>query len=271
MLADLPTLLGLPYDAGSTFARGAAAGPSAIRTALHSGATNLWTEDGRDLSATLQDAGDAAFAPGGDALGEMRSRVADLLAVPCIPICLGGDHTVTLPVLRAMHAARGAFSVLHVDAHPDLYPDFEGDRYSHASPFARAMEEGLVARLVQVGLRTINSIQRAQMTRFGVEVIDMPSWRAGTRPQLTGPLYVSIDLDGIDPAFAPGVIHREPGGLTSSEVIGILQSLTCRVLGADIVELAPARDPAGITAPLAAKLVKEVAALMLRGREETLR
>ena len=231
----------------------------------------MWTEDGRDLSETLQDAGDAAFAPGGDALGEMRSRVAGLLAVPCIPICLGGDHTVTLPVLRAMHAAHGAFSVLHIDAHPDLYPDFEGDRYSHASPFARAMEEGLVAHLVQVGLRTINSIQRAQMTRFDVEVIDMPSWRAGTRPHLAGPLYISIDLDGIDPAFAPGVIHREPGGLTSSEVIGILQSLTCRVLGADIVELAPARDPAGITAPLAAKLVKEIAALMLRGREKTLR
>lgn len=260
----VPTILGIAYDGGSSFSRGAAAGPAAIRSALASDATNMWSEDGRDISVHLQDAGDVVMEQGVFELDAIESAVAKLLSEGRTPIALGGDHSVTLPVLRAMRRLRGGFDVLHIDAHPDLYPDFAGQLYSHASPFARALEEELLERLVQVGVRTVTDVQRAQMNRFGVEVIDMKAWRSGVRPSLEEPLYLSIDLDGIDPAYAPGVIHREPGGLTSSEVIGILQSLRGRVIGADIVELAPANDPAKITAPLAAKLVKEVAAAMLR-------
>ncbi len=125
------------------------------------------------------------------------------------------------------------------------------------------MEEGLAQRLVQVGIRTMNGVQSAQAERFGVDVIDMRDWAGGRRPDVWGPVYVSIDLDAFDPAFAPGVSHREPGGLTPREVIEIIQRLDGPIVGADVVELNPSRDPADITAPLAAKLVKELAARML--------
>jgi arginase family enzyme len=153
--------------------------------------------------------------------------------------------------------------VLHLDAHADLYEDFEGDRYSHACPFARVMEEGLAGRLVQVGIRTLNRHQRAQADRYGVEVIDMRAWSAGVRPELGGPVYLSLDLDALDPAFAPGVSHWEPGGLSVREVITLIQGIGGRLVGADIVEYNPARDPTGVTAAVAAKLVKEIASRMV--------
>jgi len=154
--------------------------------------------------------------------------------------------------------------VLHVDAHPDLYDEFEGDRFSHACPFARIMEEGLARRLVQVGIRTTNGHQRAQAERYKVEVIDMRAWARGERPSLDGPVYVSIDLDGIDPAHAPGVSHREPGGLTVRDVIGLVQNVFGTIVGADVVEFNPSQDVGGLTAHVAAKLVKEIASTMLK-------
>lgn len=260
----IPTLLGIPFDAASSFLRGAAAGPAAIRAALHSPSSNLWTESLRDLGApgALADAGDVALSPS-DWRGPVEQAVEELAARGRRVIALGGDHAVSYPLIRATARAHGAFSVLHLDAHPDLYPEFEGDRYSHACPFARVMEEGLAERLVQVGIRTMNGVQQAQAERYGVEVIDMRAWSGGRRPDVRGAVYLSIDLDVVDPAFAPGVSHREPGGLTAREVIDLIQRVAGPIVGADIVELNPSRDPAEITAPLAAKLVKELAARML--------
>jgi arginase len=156
--------------------------------------------------------------------------------------------------------------VLQVDAHPDLYAEFEGDRYSHASPFARIMEEGLAERLVQVGIRTMNGHQREQADRYGVEVIDMRAWVTGARPEVSGPVYVSIDMDALDPAFAPGVSHREPGGLSVRDVLTVIQSLPGPIVGADVVEFNPSEDPVGLTGPVCAKVVKEVASKMLETR-----
>jgi arginase family enzyme len=150
-----------------------------------------------------------------------------------------------------------------IDAHPDLYDAFEGDRYSHACQFARIMEERLARGLWQVGIRTMTGHQREQAARFGVEVIDMRRWARGERPEVRGPVYVSIDLDGIDPAFAPGVSHPEPGGLTVREVLEILRTLDGPFVGADVVELNPRRDTDARTAGVAAKLVKELAARMV--------
>ena len=154
-------------------------------------------------------------------------------------------------------------TILHVDAHPDLYDEYDGDRLSHACPFARIMEEGLARRLVQVGIRTMNAQQRAQADRCGVEVIDMRAWSGGARPAVEGPVYISIDLDGIDPAHAPGVSHREPGGLSVRDVLDLVQRTNGPLVGADVVELNPRRDPEGVTAIVAAKLVKELAGRML--------
>src|SRR5213079_477683 len=114
-------------------------------------------------------------------------------------------------------------------------PEFEGDRYSHACPFARIMEERLADRLVQVGIRTLTAVQRVQAERYGVEVIDMRAWVAGRRPTLR------------EPVFAPGVSHREPGGLTVREVLTVLQGLSVPLVAADIVEFNPAQDPSGMT------------------------
>jgi agmatinase len=168
---------------------------------------------------------------------------------------------VSFPVVAGLARVHGPINILHFDAHPDLYQDFEGDPLSHASPFARIMEAGLAARLVQVGIRTLNRHCREQAQRFGVEVIEMHDFDAGRVPIPQAPLYISIDLDALDPAFAPGVSHHEPGGLSSRELLRVLHRVEHRIVGADIVELNPSRDSHGVTATLAAKLVKELAAL----------
>ncbi len=263
-----PTLLGLPYDASSSFLHGAATAPPLIRQALHSPAGNLWTELGVDL-ATDGLLGDAGDVPLGTSSAEVRAKIEDavrtVLESGARPIVLGGDHSITYPVIRAERWSHPHLSVLHFDAHPDLYPEFAGDRYSHACPMARVMEERLADQLVQVGIRTMTAVQRAQAERFGVEVIDMRAWVAGQRPVPRQPVYVSIDVDGFDPAFAPGVSHREPGGLTVRDVLSVLQGLPVPIVGADIVEFNPQQDPTGLTASVCAKLVKELAGKMIAG------
>lgn len=259
-------LLGLPTDANSSYRRGAAGGPAAVRAALASPAGNTSTETGADLAApgAFADQGDVTLAGDPGDVGRIESAVRAVLERGQVPILLGGDHSVTYPVLRAVAARHGPPAVLHVDAHPDLYDVFEGNRLSHACPFARVLEEGLASRLVQVGIRTMNAHQREQARRFGVEVVPVDTFDAATAPLPRGPVYVSIDLDGLDPAFAPGVAHPEPGGLSVREVLRLLHRLEGPLLGADVVELWPEADRDGATARVAAKLVKELAGIALR-------
>lgn len=262
-----PTLIGLPYDASSSFLRGPASAPPRIRDELYSSQSNGCAESGFHVlgASGLIDAGDLALPNTADARSLIESGIRALLDGGGRPLSLGGDHSVTYPVLRALGPRVPDLTILQIDAHPDLYADFEGDRFSHACPFARIMEEKLATHLVQVGIRTMNAHQRAQAERYGVRVIDMRAWVAGERPELRGPLYLSIDMDGLDPAFVPGVSHREPGGLTVREVVTMVQSLPGPIVGADVVELNPAQDPSGASAAVAAKLVREVASRMLEG------
>jgi arginase len=262
MNALQPTLIGLPYDASSSYHRGPGQAPAAIRAALGCPSTNAWSEALRDMSQ-LADVGDLVLPESSEARGLIEQGIQRVLNQGGLPIALGGDHSVTYPILRALGPRYSDLTILHFDAHPDLYQDFEGDPYSHACPFARIMEEGLAQRLVQVGIRTMNGHQRQQADRFGVEVIDMRAWTAGARPSLQGPIYISIDMDAFDPAFAPGVSHCEPGGLSSREVITLIQNVPGPLVGADVVEFNPSHDTLGITAPLCAKLVKELASRML--------
>lgn len=259
-------LIGVPWDENSSFLRGAALAPPRVRQALHSGETNLCAEDGADLSREPRwlDLGDLDLGSGGVAIEQIEAAMASLLQRDARVQSLGGDHAITYPIVRAYGAKYSGLTILHLDAHPDLYDEFEGSRLSHACPFARILEEKLAARLVQVGVRTMNPHQRAQAERFGVEVIDMRRWQPGLDLDLDGPLYVSIDLDVLDPAFAPGVSHHEPGGLTVREVLRLLQELRAPVVGVDIVELNQHRDLVGCTAMVAAKLLKEVTSVMLR-------
>jgi agmatinase len=258
-------LLGVPYDAASSFRRGAAAAPGHIRRALASSAGNSWSEQLVDISApsVLYDAGDVPIGEG-DVRGMIDAGVMRVLAADARPIVLGGDHSITFPSVRAVSRTVDRLTVLHVDAHSDLYDSFDGDRYSHACPFARIMEEKLAARLVQVGIRTLTRHQREQADRFQVEVIDMRAWESGARPVIGSheTVYLSVDMDGIDPAFAPGVSHPEPGGLTVREVVSLIQRLDAPLVAADVVECNPEVDLTGITSYVAAKLVKEIAAAM---------
>jgi agmatinase len=260
--------LGLPLDENSSFMRGSALAPPLIREALTSGSSNLSTELGVDLDAEPRwiDAGDLTLSTGVAALDEIEAAVARVLERGARVLSLGGDHSVTYPILRAYARSYPRLTILHLDAHPDLYDEFEGNRYSHASPFARIMEEGLATRLVQVGIRTMSPPQRLQVERFGVEVVEMRDVRPGLDLGLEGPLYLSIDLDALDPAFAPGVSHHEPGGLTTREVLGIVHAIDAPLVGADVVEYNPRRDVVGMTAMLAAKLAKEIAGRMLERR-----
>jgi arginase len=263
--APPPRLIGIPYDASSSFLRGAAEAPTAIRAALRSSHWNSATELGPDLadSETLNDGGDVALSAGSTERDEIEIAISEVLAGGWRPLVLGGDHSITYPVLRAMSQSHPALTILHLDAHPDLYEDFEGDRFSHACPFARIMEERLAQRLVQVGIRTINPHQRRQAQRYGVELIEMRSWETGARPKVDGPVYLSVDVDVLDPAFAPGVSHREPGGLSVRDVLSIIQQTGGAVVGADLVEYNPRQDIGGATAVVAAKIVKEIAGRMI--------
>jgi arginase len=258
-------ILGVPYDASSSFRRGPARAPARIREALWSPAGNSWTEPLVDISSAsvLIDAGDVAL-DATDPRGSIQAGVERIIATNVRPIVLGGDHSITYPIVRGVRRTSAPLTIIHVDAHTDLYDEFDGDRFSHACPFARIMEEGLATRLVQIGIRTLTKHQREQADRFGVEIIDMRAWSRGTRPDISRneTIYLSIDLDGIDPAFAPGVSHPEPGGLTVREVLSLIQGLEAPMTAADIVECNPDADPSGVTSHVAAKLLKEIAAAM---------
>ena len=215
---------------------------------------NLYTEGGADLSGRFTDFGDFQVAE----YFEIEFLSQTHLERGQKLFTLGGDHSITYPILRALHSKYPKLDVLQIDAHPDLYDLYEGDPYSHACPFSRIMEEGLGSRLVQVGIRTLNAHQREQASRFGVEMYPMQNLPLTQPLRFSNPVYISLDMDALDPAFAPGVSHREPGGLSTREVISLLQNLEGEVVGADLVEYNPSQDPDGITAFVGAKLMKEL-------------
>lgn len=259
-------LIGLPTDCNSSFARGPAAAPAAIRAALWSDRGNLAAEDGQEIGHDflLEDRGDLPLTETPDDDAIIRNAVTESLSAGAMPILLGGDHAVSFPIVQAIAAKHGPVNILHFDAHPDLYDDFEGNPRSHASPFARILETGLCRRLVQVGIRTLNRHCREQAARFGVEIVPIADFTPGMVPVLDGPLYISLDLDGLDPSEAPGVSHPEPGGLRVREVLSVLHAQTGQIVGADVVELNPRFDANDRTAILAAKLVREIAATASR-------
>ena len=259
-----PTLLGIPFDANSSYKRGAAEAPPLIRDALASDASNMWTELGIDVGAegAYKDAGELNFG-GEEPFPAIERAVDALLEKRQRPVCLGGDHSITYPIVRALGRRFKDLTLIHFDAHPDLYDDFQGNRHSHASPFARIMEEKLAKRLIQVGIRTMNPQQKKQAERFKVEIFEIGRKRALEEVKTWCPVYVSFDMDVLDPAFAPGVSHREPGGMSVREVLEHLHSITATIVGADIVEYNPSRDVSELTGTVAGKILKELLGKML--------
>jgi agmatinase len=258
--------MGIPYDGQSSYLRGAAEAPAKIREALHCPASNDWTEIGVDLGVAgiYGDAGDLELRDA-DAFAAIEAAVGSLLEQAKRPVLLGGDHAITYPIVKAFARKYSELTIFHFDAHPDLYDEFEGNRFSHACPFARIMEVGLAKRLLQVGIRTINGHQREQAGRFAVEVVEMRALAALERMKSAGPVYITFDMDVLDPAFAPGVSHREPGGMSVREAIAHLHAIGGEIVGADVVEYNPVQDIAGVTATVAAKIVKEILGMMIAG------
>ena len=260
------SLLGIPHDENSSYMRGPAEAPPLVRRELLSDAYSLWTETGFNLGAAggLVDHGDVQFEGAADAWDVIDRSVGRAMEPGHPLICIGGDHAITHPILRAVRRGQPKLTIVHIDAHCDIYDAYQGNPRSHASPFARIMEQKLADRLIQIGIRTNNDEHREQARRFGVEVIEAGRCSGPLQLNLTTPVYVSLDIDGLDPAFAPGVSHREPGRLSTRQVIDLLHAIDQPIVAADLVEFNPRCDISNQTALVAAKLLKEIAGMMIK-------
>lgn len=253
-------ILGIPFDEKSSFLRGSSQAPQAIRDASTDKAINAWTE----LNINLEDDTSVVDLGDIDVSGEfseiflrLEAMVSEILKRNAVPIVLGGDHSITFPVVKAFAKQFPTLDILHFDAHPDLYEELYGDRFSHACPFARILEEGLVNRLVQVGIRAATGQHREKAAEYGVQMIEMRNVQDVHDLNFSNPLYISFDLDVLDPAFAPGVSHHEPGGLSTRQVIHIIHGVKADIVGMDVVEANPDRDNEGITSAAAVKIIME--------------
>lgn len=260
-------IIGVPFDEKSSYLRGAAAGPEAVRRISTGKCYNPDTELGVDLAeeTTLVDLGDVDTS--GDMLktfASIEERVWQVASSGAVPIIIGGDHSISYPALKAVAKKYKKLDLLHLDAHQDLYEDLYGDRLSHACPMARVLEDGLVKNMVQVGVRSMTPEQKALARKYRVKTIEAREFDSGMKLEFKNPLYISLDLDVFDPAFAPGVSHHEPGGLTPRQILDLIHNLKARIVAFDLVELNPSRDVSEITAALAFKLIKEIAGKIVK-------
>jgi guanidinobutyrase len=268
--------VGVPFDLGTSNRSGARFGPRGIRNeSAMIRPYNMWTRISPFDSLQIADIGDVAI----NTFNLLKSvdiieRAYDQIAAHgAAPFTLGGDHTIVLPILRALAKKHGPVGVVHIDAHADVNDVMFGEKIAHGTPFRRLVEEKLVEpnRVVQIGLRT---------TGYAADDFDWPRqqgfrvvqaedcWHKSLTPLMEevreqlgdeGPVYISFDIDGLDPAFAPGTGTLEPGGLTSAQAFEIVRG--CRglnIIGGDLVEVSPAYDHGGITATLAANLLYEM-------------
>jgi agmatinase len=287
--ARLPTLdqvsaadvgiLGIPFDGGTSYRSGARFGPQAVRAAskllrpFHPG---LGVEP--FASQQVADAGDVACTPFdiGAAVATMEASAIELQGRAGRIVAIGGDHTIALPLLRAAARQHGPVALVHFDAHLDTWDTYFGAPVTHGTPFRRAREEGLLldGHSVHVGIRAslYSNDDLPRDRQLGFETISAAELDttgiSGVAEQIAArvrgaPLYVSVDIDVLDPAHAPGTGTPEAGGLSSRELLGILRRMAgLGIIGADVVEVSPPYDHAEITALAAAHVVYELLALM---------
>ena len=284
--------VGVPFDLGTSNRSGTRLGPRQIRaeSALIR-PYNMATRAAPFDSLRVADVGDIAINPYSlhDSITRIEDGASALIANGCRPITLGGDHTITLPLLRAMHKRHGKVGLVHVDAHSDINDTMFGENIAHGTTFRRAVEEGLLDchRVAQIGLRgsgyTAEDFDWSRAQGFRVVPVE-ECWFRSLAPLMRevveqlgdGPVYLSFDIDGVDPAFAPGTGTPEVGGLTAPQALEIIRGLRgLNLVGADVVEVSPPYDPYGTTALLAANLAFEMLCVMpgvlYRERESTFR
>jgi agmatinase len=277
-------VLGIPFDTATSFRSGARFGPEAIRSAstllrpYHPGLDV-------DVFATLSavDGGDLAITPGNAqrSAQQIDGALRPVVEAGIVPIVLGGDHSIVLGELRAQAAVHGPVGLVLLDAHADTWEHYYGERYFHGTPFRRALEEGLLdpARSLLAGMRgglyAPSDLDEPRAMGFeiipGDELVTLRPAEYSSRVRARagdGPLFVSFDIDVLDPAFAPGTGTPEVGGLTGREALGFLRSLAgLRFGGADVVEVSPPYDSAGQTTALhAAAVAYELLALLAVAR-----
>ena len=272
-------LVGVPFDGGTSYRPGARFGPAAVRQG-----SRLLRPFNPAVGALpfelaqVVDAGDVTCTPFGPeaAVAQIEAAAATLLAGGGRLVAIGGDHTVALPLLRATAARHGPLALVHFDAHLDTWDVYFGQRFTHGSPFRRAWEEGLLSRdhCTHVGLRgplytgtdlvDDAGMGFAQITADEVGERGVPAVAAGVLERVgDAPLYVSVDIDVLDPAHAPGTGTPEAGGLSSRELLSLVRRLApARIVGADVVEVSPAYDHAEITAIAAAHVIYELLTAM---------
>ena len=262
-------VFGVPFDEKSSYKKGTSKGPQAIRAASTGEAINSWTESGVTLEeeTIIVDLGDLEVSGSfWDVFAKIERQIEEILEKGAVPVVMGGDHSLSYPIVKAFAPKYDSLDILHFDAHPDLYDELYGDRYSHACPFARIIEEGHVASLVQVGIRAATGQHRTTARKHGVRMIEMNNIDQAMALNFSNPLYISFDMDVLDPAFAPGVSHHEAGGLSTRQAIDMLHALKGTIVGLDVVELNPDRDPLGITAAAAVKIIMEVIGKIVASR-----
>lgn len=273
-------ILGVPYDSSTSNRAGTRFGPRAIREQ----SLLLWGYNNVQQVAPFQelklvDLGDCAVIPVDVCAthASVEAAARNVLTEGAALVTLGGDHSITLPLLRAHHAKHGPVAVIHFDAHPDTWDsEYPGHKYSHGTPFVRAIEEGLIDRdaYVQIGIRgpTGGPQDYVDAVGLGARMITLEEFRSRDVPGILSelkarvgdrPTYVTLDIDCVDPAFAPGTGTPEVGGLTSHEILQLVRGLkTLRCVGFDLVEVSPPYDHSGITAILAANLIFEFLSLL---------
>jgi agmatinase len=260
-------LIGISFDENSSYLKGSALAPLKIRSMDSEGSANRFCEHGVEIvdGENYKDLGDMVFTISNAerVYKKIKQAIQDELTASDKIICFGGDHSISFPVIEAYSEKYSNLNVLHLDAHADLYDNYENNPFSHASPFARLMEKGILKSLTQVGVRTLNTHQKEQAKKYNVTIIEMKDFNLDFIETLKKPLYISLDLDVLDPAFASGISHHEPGGLSTRELISIIHQINVPIVGADIVELNPKRDINNMTAMVAYKLFKELVSKMI--------
>src|SRR5688572_1055415 len=271
-------VLGIPFDSGVTYRPGARFGPAAIRNATRLLRAYHPSLDVHPFAAQqVADAGDVACNPFdiAEAISQIETAADTALDGATHLLSIGGDHTIALPLLRAMHRRHGPVALVHFDAHLDTWDTYFGAEYTHGTPFRRAWEEGLLLedKATHVGIRgpLFSPEDLVDDARFGFEIVTamdvLDEGRQAIADRIRtrlgdAPVYVSIDIDVLDPAFAPGTGTPEAGGLTSREILGILRGLAgVHPARADIAELAPPFDHAEVTAVAASHVAYELLAL----------
>jgi arginase len=260
-------VIGIPYDSNSSFFKGPSFAPNRIRLMEKEGSANAFSENGLEILQNInnEDVGDIFFGTTNPtkAFEVIKKKISELIQDKSKVVSIGGDHSISYPIISAFSDKYEKLNILHFDAHADLYDNFDDNPYSHASPFARILEIGKISSLTQVGIRTLNTHQREQAEKFGVKIIEMKDFSYDFIQNLKSPLYISLDLDVLDPAFAPGISHHEPGGMSTRELLKIIQNLDIDIVGADIVEYNPIRDINNMTAMVGYKMLKELIAKMI--------